>query len=201
MSLPALVLGKSSVSSATATANSNNLSSRSYLIFFGAAYSEFASLTPNGGTFRSAFDVRRSMFGVFLLVLISISCVVRSRSVFGLESVWRIAPSTGTSSFTRPSPIPRIIRRGVFGVFLFISRRWLEHGVVALRVGGENILHIWFDPPFTYQFQIRKRPVRLPDRDQPFRIGRINSQCATAQGNAQNLGKISQPDQRRHHRI
>ena len=66
MWLPALVLGKSSVSSTTATANSNNLSSRSYFVFFGAPYSEFASLTRNA--FGSAFDVRRSVFGVFLLI-------------------------------------------------------------------------------------------------------------------------------------
>ena len=68
MWLPALVLGKSSVSSTTATANSNNLSSRSYFVFFGAAYSEFASLTRTTDPLHSVFDVRRSMFGLLLFM-------------------------------------------------------------------------------------------------------------------------------------
>ena len=66
MWLPTLVLAKSPVSSTTATANSNNLYSRSYFVFFGAADSKFASLTENA--FGWALGVRRLVFGVFLLI-------------------------------------------------------------------------------------------------------------------------------------
>ena len=77
MWLPALVLGKSSVSSTTVTANSNNLFSRSYFAFLGATYSEFASLTRNSGPFHSAFDVRCSVFAVFLFIFMRMTSARR----------------------------------------------------------------------------------------------------------------------------
>src|SRR5947207_1625459 len=79
--------------------------------------------------------------------------------------------------------------------------RTSQKRVVTLRVSGENVFHVWFDPAFAQQFQIWKRPVRLPGRNQSFRIGRINPEGTTAQGNAKNPWKIAQPNQRRHYRI
>src|SRR2546423_9603813 len=58
---------------------------------------------------------------------------------------------------------------------------WLEQRVVTLRVGGENIFHVRFDPATPEPSQIVERPVGFPFVDELLGIGRVKTQAAAPQ--------------------